>query len=389
MSGRPPAALLVALLALLVASGPVAAVAGGAAGGTAASAAPADHGDRAATLDRQTERTLTVELIGRTVPDAGIGADARSTVATELGLDTDRVRQRNGTVEMLANRSATEVAAAIRAAGGTAGTVRDGVTNRTRDRAVAVLRERIDVAGLAGNTSVRAAGRSRLVVRTAAPPARVRPLLTGGRVDLVARVPAGEGSRNVTVVEESGFASIGAPTVQASTGTPYVPVTMTGTAAGNFSDAMKRLGFTSDEGVGSCRYRRSPDNPGYCIQTYVDGELVYSASLSAGLADQLRTGEFRTDPRLVLQVRNMTTARGLATALRAGALPAPVEVVETNRTAAADSEPTGDGSDVTASATATPTGDTSTGAGPGPGPLHSAGAIVVAVVALARWRSAS
>jgi preprotein translocase subunit SecD len=258
------------------------------------------------------------------------------------------------------------------------------VTNRTRDRAVEVVRERIVLAGLDGNTTVAAAGDSRLRVRTTASVGRVRSLVAEGRVDAVVTVPADGRPRNVTVVDETGFDNVGEAQPGRASQPPRVPVTMSDSAAANFSESMRTLGFTSDEGIGGCRYEEPPAEPGYCLQTVVDGEVVYAASMSAGLADLLRSGEFQEDPEFVLTAQNVSRAEELSLTLRSGSLPGPTRVVGT-----ATVTPSVTPTDERSAATGGNDGGPTTGDGPAPGPVLSLAAVVAAGLAWGRRQSDS
>lgn len=337
MTRSPP--LQAALLATLLVLAPVTAVGAAPTAGTTvddrattAADGATDRSDpfRSVGATQSDETVLNVTVVGRTAVRAGAPTmvNVTSVVADELELDPARVRvDRTGdTVEVLANRSDAAILAALREAGVDTEdvSVRRGVSNETRDAVVAALRERVAAAGLEG-TSVTAAGDSRIRIRTTALEG-VRSVVTvRGDVGLVAGFP-GADPRRVELVDAGGIEEVGA--VQARSGRPpYVPVALTESAARNFSRTLVDNGLTDRANTSSCRYQESPDAPGYCIFTVVDGETVYAASLSPGLADIVRSGEFVEDPSFIVTAVNESTARSLATALRTGPLPAPVRVV--------------------------------------------------------------
>ncbi len=338
-----------------------------AAAGTAPAVAPTADEASDRTPPAQSVRTtqanvtvLNVTVVGRTAVGAAAEPMVNVTgiIANELDLNVARVRvdRRNDTVEVLANRSDEAVLTALREADIDTEdvAVRRGVSNATRDAVAAALRERIVAAGLDGNTSVAAAGDSRLRIRTTAVSTVRAAVTVRGDVGIVAGFPGTDGHRRAELVDASGIANVGAIQVR-SGGAPYVPVTLTDAAARNFSRTLVDNGFTDEANTSSCRYDESPDEPGYCIFTVIDGEVVYAASLSPGLADVMRNGEFVEDPRFVVTAANESTARSLATTLRTGPLPAPVRVV--NTTTETDPVPfTTPGAD-TASPTPTPTPD--------------------------------
>lgn len=306
---------------------------------------------------------LNVTVVGRTAVRAGAPTmvNVSSVVARELDLDPARVRvdRTADTVEVLANRSDAAILAALREADVDTEDVaiRRGVSNETRDAVVAALRERVAAAGLEG-TTVTAGGDSRIRIRTTAVDG-VRSVVTvRGDVALVAGFPGSDGPRRAELVDAGGIDEVG--TVQVRSGrAPYVPVTLTESAARNFSRTLVDNGLTAPANTSSCRYSESPDAPGYCIFTVVDGETVYAASLSPGLADVIRGGEFVEDPSFIVTAANESTARRLATALRTGPLPAPVRVV--NATTLPDGAAVATPTDGTSSSmpTASPTPTTS------------------------------
>jgi preprotein translocase subunit SecD len=376
MSRSPP--LRAALLATLLVLAPVAVA--GAVPAAATGAAPtadeaSDRGPPTQSVTTQANVTvLNVTVVGRTAVGAAAEPMVNVTgiIANELDLSAARVRvdRRSDTVEVLANRSDEAILAALREADIDTEdvTVRRGVSNTTRDAVAAALRERIVAAGLDGNTSVAAAGDSRLRIRTTAVSTVRAAVTVRGDVGIVAGSPGSDGTQRVELVDASGIAEVGSVRVR-SGGAPYVPVTLTDAAARNFSRTLVDNGFTDEANTSSCRYDESPDAPGYCIFTVVDGEVVYAASLSPGLADVMRNGEFVEDPQFVVTAANESTARSLATTLRTGPLPAPVRVVNTTtRTGTTPfTTPGADTASPTPSPTPTPDVDATPTAGAGDG----------------------
>ncbi|WP_136717200.1 hypothetical protein [Halorientalis salina] len=301
----------------------------------------------AATTDGN-ETALTAEIQGTTatnvsVPAEDVGA-VRSTVATELGVDEQSVRVAppGDTVEVRErNVSTAALRDALDAAGldGSAATISESVTARTQAETVRVVATRLDQAGI--DATVRNAttddGTRGVAIRStdADRDDVVGNLTFEGRIEFVAHFPAGNGSyRDVTLLTNDDFANVGsARPGAAGRPNPYVPVTLTDEAAANYSAAMREFGFTSSEGIGNCPTddaRADPANAsGYCLYTASDGEVIYAAQMSAGLARQFENGEFAADPQFVITAQNMSEARDLALSLRAGALPAPLELEST------------------------------------------------------------
>jgi hypothetical protein len=171
------------------------------------------------------------------------------------------------------------------------------------------------VAGLAGcsgslgSTPATNASTQTEPTRTATPSATV---------ELVASFPAqqnGSDQRRETVLTAGDFASVSEPQSGGGGRPPYVQVTLTDAAAANYTKAMRDYGFTSEAGIDACRYESNPDDPGYCLQTVVDGEVVFAAGMAPSLARTIDSGEFSQQPAFVLQTRNQSQARQIAAVL--------------------------------------------------------------------------
>jgi len=143
---------------------------------------------------------------------------------------------------------------------------------------------------------------------------------TAGTVKIVASYPEQDdettAQRQQTVLTEDDFASVGSAQEAGQGRPPRVPVTLTDAAAEDFVAALRERGFTSGEGVSACRYESNPDDPGYCLHTVVDGDIVYTAGMSTGLAEMMESGEFSENPAFVLQTRTFSKAEEIAAALR-------------------------------------------------------------------------
>jgi PGF-CTERM protein len=321
----------------------------------------ADH-ERQSALERTQETTeLTLEVVGWTAALARLEpmVNVSGEVAIALDLPDDRVRvdRRDERIEILADRSRSEVTAGLREADTMRDetTIRRGVGNESRDAVAAALRERVARAGLDANTTVTAVGDSQLRIRTTAPERVRSAVIVRGDTSLVAGFPADDGYRRVELVDHAGIETVGSVQQRAG-GPPSVPVSLSDAAARDFSRTLTANGLTDSANISSCEYQETPDTPGYCIYTVADGSIVYAASLSPGLADVFRNDEFVEDPRFVVTAVNRSTARRLALTLRTGPLPAPVRVTDATTTEANVTNATSnDGADPNATATPTPT----------------------------------
>ncbi|MHB9287985.1 preprotein translocase subunit SecD [Halobacteriales archaeon Cl-PHB] len=295
---------------------------------------------------------LRAELRGSTaenVPLGGVDRNAlQSTVAEELDLQLIDVRvrftsQTSGTVEVFAeNVTESEFRSALSAAGVDASgvSIRDGVTQATRETAVNTLDQRINQGGLTGGGATlvnTATGDSFVVVEV--PNANRTEVLNiigdPGRVQVVAVFP--EQTDNGTVYREDplltqgDFRRIG-QAQRDRNGVPGVGVVLTDESAPRFQQAMNDHGFTG-EGVDSCRARVTSngtlvngDNPGYCLYTVQDGDVVYAASMSPTLAGDLRSGDWANDPSFTMQTISLEEAERLKFNLEAGALPTELDI---------------------------------------------------------------
>jgi preprotein translocase subunit SecD len=288
---------------------------------------------------------IRAPLVGTTAEELDVGqgqrATIRQTVGEQLNVSTGDVsvvlNTGNGdAVEVLTeNVSQQRFRAALTEAGldGETATIRRGVTEQTRQQTVETITAKINRGGLSGGqvaTQRSATGENYVVVDV--PNANTTEVLNligdEGEVTIVATRPVDTGNetvyRNQTVLTNRQLEDSQIGIAQTNdAGQPYVPITLTEDAARNYSEDLVDLGFTSSEATGaqSCRYRQSPEDPGYCLYTTVDGEIVYAAGLDPGLAEDIESGEFETAPSFIMQTRSTDEAQRLQVNLRAGALP--------------------------------------------------------------------
>jgi preprotein translocase subunit SecD len=269
----------------------------------------------------------------------------QSTVADELGVDLINVSVReapgdDGAVEVFTNTvDDTELQSALSAAGLNVSLdqIRDGVTEETLESTQDVIQNRVNAVGISGGSAsiVRSAtGADYVVVEVPNREiAEVEDVITSrGSVQVVATYPTqtenGTVYENTTVLEQDDFAGI-SPAQQASEGRPpRVPVSLTPAAAQSFAADMNEFGFTN-EGVGNCRAETSPDDPGWCLYTVDDGEVIYSAGLSPGLAGDMQSGAFENSRSFILETRTFDTAQAVQISLESGALPTTLDIEST------------------------------------------------------------
>ncbi|NIS37350.1 MAG: preprotein translocase subunit SecD [Actinobacteria bacterium] len=289
---------------------------------------------------------IRAPLVGMTAEGVDVTVDNQADLETAVAAELEGVSRANvqarptrDTVEVFAEVDREAFVAALEAAGASPSEVRVGVTEPTRQTAVEVIRQKIDESGLAGGTVQQvttSTGEHFVVIEV---PNRNRSeverlVASRGVVEIVAHFPneSGDGFREEVVLTQEQVATVG--TAQAASGqvggvnAPHVPVVLSDSGAEAFADDMRTYGFTGP-GVNAC----PPDAPpngnntgGYCLYTVLDGDTVYSASMGDGLAADIESGDFVESRNFVMTTTNMSDARQLQINLRAGALPAPLDL---------------------------------------------------------------
>ncbi|MFB6135502.1 MAG: preprotein translocase subunit SecD [Halobacteriaceae archaeon] len=295
---------------------------------------------------------LRAPVVGKTAEGVDVTPDNRGSIEREVAGNISNVtasevqaRVDLDTVEVFARVSEPEVRQALDAAGIAYDRVRDGVTEPTRNVIVDTLEQKINTGGLTGGRaqSIETFGGQHLVVVEVpnANASEVRRLVNRrGVVHVNALFPTQQGNetayREYVILEQGDYVKpISSPTqVQSGGGSQWaVPVTLTGDAARNFSESMRKFGFVAEAqrtgGMEStCNWQNlgeRPDDPGYCLVTRLDGEVVYTAGLGPSLANDIDKGVFVESPGFVVTANNYSQARQLQINLQAGALPAPLD----------------------------------------------------------------
>ncbi|WP_224333747.1 preprotein translocase subunit SecD [Haloprofundus halobius] len=242
---------------------------------------------------------------------------------------------RRATVEATTeNVSTDDLAAALDAAGYEYGNVREGVTEETRQQTVDVISNKINQAGLSGGSArVVSTSTGEYFVLIEVPDEDRSDVLElvsqQGQVQVDVYYPAEENGsteyRRELVLEQGDFQSIGTAQPSQEGQAPNVPVVVRESKAPEFQEKMVETGVAG-EGGSACSYDENPNGTQPCLLTVVDGEVVYSAGMSQGLANDMRSGQWESSPQFVLQTANYSEAQQLAINLRAGALPAPLDI---------------------------------------------------------------
>ncbi len=289
---------------------------------------------------------ILAPLVGVTAEDVEFEGDDASTVrqsvagelpnadVTDLIVRGADAGNATGTVELTTDAPPERLANALDAAGYEYGTAREGVTQQTREATVSVLQSKINEAGLSGGTvrPVQASQGAFLLVEVPGEErADVLSLIRDrGQVTVEAYHPVERnGSQtyvNTTVLTSDDLQSVGAAATSQRTSQPYVPVTVREEVAPEVQQTLVETGVASGPGNTRCTYESDPQNTEPCLLLVVDGEVVNSFGMDAGLKRSMQSGQWATDPAFRLTTTNITGAQQVAVDLRAGALPARLDV---------------------------------------------------------------
>jgi len=259
-------------------------------------------------------------------------ADQLSTV--EAGSVTARRAQDGDTVEVTANITTTEFRTALDAAGVEYDSVRTGVSAETRQQTIRVLRDKLSSGGFSrGSVTELRSATGGYLVKVEVPGKDRQEVIDlvkdRGTVSVQAYHAVQRNNSTVyvnrTVLEgQSDFQSVGIARRAERGQGPRVPVTIADGVASEFQQDMVETGVAKRRST-TCGY---PDGDGPCLLTIVDGEVVYSAGMDEDLGTSMVEGSWEKDPQFVLSTTNYSEARELSINLRAGALPAKLDVNE-------------------------------------------------------------
>jgi len=307
--------------------------------------------------------------------------DIEATVAEQLELERRDVQARPGlgVVEVYSDEPSREaVAAALREAGvdATAGDVRDGVAEPTRETTQSVIEDKIreepsitggrvqltqtpggeyfvlievpnanrsqvlelvQTRGLVSVTAVypgEAAGAATpsptptpapnesTPTPTATPAAETNGSLNGSGADREFTAPEGYEAEILFTQEDLQAVS---RAIEDQGGDTYVRVTLTSEAGQRFVRQTTTNGFTGP-GVDNCRFQVNESDPGYCLVTVRDGQATYAASMGPDLATGIENGDFAQTNTFIMLTTNLSEARDLRVDLQAGALPTDLDI---------------------------------------------------------------
>ncbi|WP_096394893.1 preprotein translocase subunit SecD [Halorubrum trapanicum] len=302
-------------------------------------------------LDLAGGTRVRAPLSGYTATDVALGGESPEAVAEAVAAELDNASTRD--IGVVPDESAVEVTepsvtesqfrAAMDAAGYEYDGIRSGVTEETREATIEIIQGKINEAGLSGGSVQQVqsiTGEYFILVEV---PGQGRQevidlLEDRGTVRIDIAYPDGNG----TAVQEGAliqddFEEIGTAT-QSDRGTgAYVPVTVRNTAesgqspAHAFQDAVARRGFADayQTQADRCGYNSETgelENSNPCLLLVVDGEVVNSFGMAPDLADSMAAGSWAETGNFRLTTGEFTEAQTISLNLRAGALPADLDI---------------------------------------------------------------
>ena len=313
---------------------------GGPQGPGAASAGPTnlDYG-----LELSGGTRIRAPLVGVTAEEVQFGNDSpgaveRQVAANLQGVDVSAVTARQtgqnvGTVEVTVENVTTgELERALSQAGYPHGQVREGVTDATRQQAINVLKSKINQAGLSGGSvqAVTTSTGERFVLIEVPNQDRSEVIdLVNERGTVSVQVyyqPNDSGNyTRKTVLEQGDFQSIESAQRGQGGQPPSVGVVIKEDVAERLQKDLVQTGVAGPGGS-RCTYQQNPNGTEPCLLLVSNGEVVSAFGVEPGLAQSLRSGEWAQNPTFSLQTGNFSEAQEVAVNLRAGALPAPLDV---------------------------------------------------------------
>ncbi len=241
-------------------------------------------------------------------------------------------RPGDGSIETTdANVTRSEFVAALQAAGFavTDNDVERGVHPETLERTAEVLYQKFAEAGYSGHRVDTFTGQGFVVIEV--PQASEEDVLEiireRGLLEVKAHFPVDDNYQNETLLRQGDFAHVDNAERNGDHG-PHVPVQVDGAHAGEFASNMESYGF-ADPGGARCNWQAPgprPDDPGHCLLTVLDGEVVYAAGVDPDFADTLRTSNFVDRPTFIMRTTEFEHAQALSINLQAGALPAELDL---------------------------------------------------------------
>jgi len=293
-------------------------------------------------LDLAGGTRIRAPLIGLTAADVEFNGDSEPQVADAVAgqlSDTDitdviaRQADEEGetnTVEVVdPNVTETEFVTAMQQAGYGYGEITSGVTDDTRQEAIEVLEGKVNQAGLSGATVQEFERSGDILIEV---PGQDRQDVIGlieergnVRVDIYYQNDSGQYTTEEAVLTQEDFQSVSTATQGQNGPGPHVPVTVSPGSAEEFRQAAVDSGLA--QGGSRCTYQQDPDNTEACLLLVVDGAVVNAFGMDPGLGASIANGDWLRDSSFILTTTSFEEAQRVAINLRAGALPANLDVL--------------------------------------------------------------
>ena len=297
-------------------------------------------------LDLAGGTRIRAPLIGMTAETVDIGEESTTNVAAAVAdelpdSDTTDVTVRRGTINgptvevVNPEISESQFADALDASGYSYETIRDGLTQETRDEAINVIEGKVNQAGLSGASVQQVTDGTGFFILIEVPGQDRSDVIDlieergNVRIDIYHdNTDDGEYTTERAVLTQDDFASISnARQPDDQSPNPRVPVSIRQeeAIAEQFQSTVVETGVAQPGGA-TCRYEENPQNTDPCLQLVVDGEVINSFGMNGDLANSMRTGDWARSPSFVLTTTSFEEAQEIAINLRAGALPAPLAI---------------------------------------------------------------
>jgi preprotein translocase subunit SecD len=294
-------------------------------------------------LDLDGGTRIRAPLVGLTAEGVQFGDASEAQVAADVAeqlpdTETTDIIARNefvdqpGTVEMVnPDISQEQFAAAMDDAGYEYGEIRSGLTQQTRDEAISVLSGKVNQAGLSGSTVQQVtSGTGEFFILVEVPGQSRQDVIDliqergNVRIDIYHQNDSGEYVTERAVLTQSDFQSVSTATRNEQSG-PHVPVSIRQDSAERFQRTAAETGV-AQPGGSRCTYQQNPETTEPCMLLVVDDEVVNSFGMDGGLAQSMRDGTWARDSSFILTTTSFEEAQRIAINLRAGALPAELDI---------------------------------------------------------------
>lgn len=299
---------------------------------------------------------VTAPVHGYHVEDVGVTAEnnqqINEEIAAAMNVSTANIITSETTadpdddfVEVRAAGEREDFVAGLQAAGldVEADDVENDVRDETRDDVVEVLDQRLGEGGFAGGSVTQLHERDPTQVRVESPGfddiEELEELIRHqGEVRVVAVHPGEDGSvQRTELYGAEGIETIGSAGV-ADDGSAGVSVTLTQQAAREKTQFMQESGFDQPEAWRACGNPNDPQPGDWCIQTTLDGEVLFSGNMAPDLgrnfqqpADPNQEATFVVDRSFRMQTGSLEEAQDLRLNIAAGELPAPMNLEQASQ----------------------------------------------------------